>query len=68
MRIDWVWLVWLTGVFMSGAVLEIYALLHPDHLRTLSFWIHRFLTNYPAICASGAFGLTSLLAFHFWRF
>lgn len=65
---DWLWLVWLIVVVFLFTVFEGYALLHPDHMHTLSYWIWFISTRYPLPCALPCAALIVVLSHHFWNY
>jgi hypothetical protein len=65
---DWLWVVWLivTGVLFFS--FEGYALLHPEQMHTLSYWLWFIVVRYPAICMLGCAGIIAALSIHFWHY
>lgn len=65
---DWLWVVWLivTGVLFIS--FEGYALLHPEKMHTLSYWIFVIASGRPLVCSLACVGAAIGLSLHFWNF
>ncbi len=65
---DWLWVVWLivTGTLFFS--FEGYALLHPDQMHTLSYWLFFIVSQWPLACSLAVAGASVGLFFHFWGY
>ena len=65
---DWLWLVWLIVVLILFTAFEGYALLHPERMHTLSYWVWFIATRYPLACALPSASVIVGLSLHFWNY
>lgn len=65
---DWLWAVWfiVSGVLFIS--FETYALLHPDQMHTLSYWLWFIATRHPLPFVLPSAGIIIGLSIHFWNY
>ena len=65
---DWLWGVWLIVGLVLFIAFEGYALLHPERMHTLSYWIWFIATQYPRSCALPCVVFIVGMSRHFWNY